>query len=100
MSVAPFSKHAWKTALTIDNEISALLKEHGLVRKEGRSKMTEAIARMVQLAINRDYELAHDALLKSHQQCVLLLEKYGPEHGMPEDIELALAEAKKLQGNA
>lgn len=50
------SCHAWEAALAIDNEIAGFLAEFGLRRSEGRSRITEVIATMVQLAINRDRE--------------------------------------------
>lgn len=48
------SLNAWDSAMIIDREVANLLAEHGMHRVEGRSKMTEAVAKLVQLAINRD----------------------------------------------
>ena len=46
---------SWDTAMVIDEEVRKLLAERGIRRREGRSKMTEIIARMVQLAINKSF---------------------------------------------
>lgn len=44
---------AWEAALAIDEEIAKLLAEHGFTRKDGRSKTAEAVAQMVQHAIDK-----------------------------------------------
>ena len=46
---------SWEVAMTIDQEVYNLMSEYGLKRVEGASKMMTAIARMVQLAINKSY---------------------------------------------
>lgn len=50
------SQHAWKTAMLIDQEVASLLDEYGFRRKEGASKMVTVIAKMVQMAINQEFE--------------------------------------------
>jgi hypothetical protein len=50
------SSEAWDVTLAIDGAVDEILVAHGLRRKDGHSKMTETIAQLVQLAINRSYE--------------------------------------------
>jgi hypothetical protein len=49
---------AWEVAMTINEEVRKFMAEFGLIRVEGRSKMTEITARMVQLAINKTFARA------------------------------------------
>lgn len=57
-SVVPtiIEQSAWDAAMLVDTEVDSLLREHGLTRLPGRGKMMEAIARIVQHAINRSHD--------------------------------------------
>ncbi len=46
---------AWQSAMVIDEEVRKFMAKHGFRRVEGRRKMTEVTARMVQLAINKAF---------------------------------------------
>ena len=46
---------AWEIAMTIDEEVRKFMAARGISRREGRSKMMESMARMVQLAINKSF---------------------------------------------
>lgn len=46
---------AWEFAMIIDQEVYNLLRDHGLTRIEGASKVMTVIAKLVQCAINKSY---------------------------------------------
>jgi hypothetical protein len=46
---------AWDSAMVIDQAVYKFMAERGLRRVEGRSKMTEAIAKLVQVASNKSF---------------------------------------------
>ena len=81
----------------------------GLVELEGRlCTCEECVGLICRFLRNADLPAAAQtiemlqsqlaALRKSQQECVDLLRKYGPEHGMPEDTETVLANAAKVEG--
>jgi hypothetical protein len=57
-AVIPTRIHAeaWEAAMVLDREMASLLVDYGIHQKEGRSKTTEVMAKMVQLAINKALE--------------------------------------------
>jgi hypothetical protein len=49
------SQEAWQAAMFLDEQIAQLFSRHGISLREGRSKITEAAALLVQLAINKSH---------------------------------------------
>lgn len=55
------SLHAWDAAWSIDEAVEGFLNDYGFERKKEHSRFVEAVAKTVQLAINRALEEARAA---------------------------------------